>query len=619
MKKTLGFVGVLLGLAAIAQGCTDSFSSDCKESRTCPVTGTGGDGAGEAAGGTAAGTEAQAGESTGGAAVSLGGSESNPGGSAGEGGGPACAVGTTSCEGQAVVQCQSGDWVQVASCPFACSGEGECSGDCVPGKRDCVGTTPRQCSEAGEWEELEACPEACGGEGNCIGQCNPTSKDCLDDTPRVCDQAGEWVEQGACTFVCSGDGECSGECKPGDRKCDGVSPVECDDAGKWIKQPACENVCSGAGVCGGACKPGDRDCSGTKPRSCNGEGKWVEETACKYVCSGEGACGGTCVPGSKVCSGNGTKTCSAAGAYAATKDCPAATPVCGGAGVCGEPISCDGVPATCGANGNDSCCSSNVVTGGTFNRINDVKYPATVASFRLDTYEITVGRFRKFVEAYTGKNMIALASGKNANNANDAGWVQAYRDALPATGDELASANATDNTWSAGNDNRPINWLTWYEAFAFCVWDGGRLPTEAEWNYAAAGGSQQRAYPWLGGTEPGANTVLAVHKCYFNAADGGCTGADIAPVGSAAAGNGRWGQADLAGNLYEWTVDSWADPFAAGACTNCALLNQTGDKVVRGGAYHSTTTNLMTDHRVGVAPHGNIGSYTHGGRCARLQ
>jgi len=54
-----------------------------------------------------------------------------------------------------------------------------------------------------------------------------------------------------------------------------------------------------------------------------------------------------------------------------------------------------------------------------------------------------------------------------------------------------------------------MNCVNWYLAFAFCTWASSRLPTEAEWNYAAAGGDEQRRYPW-GNEDPGADIALAV-------------------------------------------------------------------------------------------------------------
>ncbi len=292
--------------------------------------------------------------------------------------------------------------------------------------------------------------------------------------------------------------------------------------------------------------------------------------------------------------------------------------------------SCAPARRTCGAMNNDDCCATLPVPTGTFARGHDVgtdnRYPlpgspATLSAFRLDKYEVTVNRFRAFVTAMKGTQADppAVGSGAHANIANS-GWQDVWTSSLSANQGALITSLSTcpRATWTpmpSGNENKPINCVNWYTAMAFCIWDGGYLPTEAERHYAGAGGSEQRAYPW---SAPATSlTVAPTYASYNCLADGtsNCAVTDILAVGSLPMGAGRWGQLDLAGNLSEWVMDSPISPYPA-PCTDCmGPIDATA--AFLGGSYLDPEPEfrLRPSYRIQTARTGRID--TIGIRCAR--
>jgi len=249
-----------------------------------------------------------------------------------------------------------------------------------------------------------------------------------------------------------------------------------------------------------------------------------------------------------------------------------------------------------------------------------------VSTFRLDKYEVTVGRFRAFVQSGMGTQLQPPDSGSGAHpNIAASGWDSNWNTNLVATRNVLTTALKCDpmfQTWtelSGENENRPINCVTWFEAMAFCTWDAGFLPTEAEWNYAASGGDEQRAYPWS--TPAASTTIDGLHASYNRdesgldcAGDGmtGCAVTDLVVVGTKPAGIGRWGHFDLAGNVAEWTLDSpgrYADP-----CTDC--VNPVNSyRGARGGSYDFDHNLVRAGFRYGGPPDSRTARF--GIRCAR--
>ena len=307
------------------------------------------------------------------------------------------------------------------------------------------------------------------------------------------------------------------------------------------------------------------------------------------------------------------------------------------------------VPPSCAAGGagvtdcgarSESCCTSLEVPGGTYSRsyttsggcTMDEADPASVSGFRLDKYLVTVGRFRAFVSAWkSGSGYVPSAgSGKHAHlnggkglanggagGGYEPGWMTSDDNQIVPTDAHLTLPCDPYSTWTgtpANLENRPVNCVNWYEAYAFCIWDGGFLPSEAEWEYAGAAGSRQREYPW-GTAAPGTANRYAIYGCFYPSGSGTCSNvSNIAPVGTATQGASLWGQLDMAGELWQWNLDFYAT--YVNPCADCYYMTATTvGRSLRGASYISVASYLPPAGRSGDDPSSRTANY--GVRCAR--
>jgi formylglycine-generating enzyme required for sulfatase activity len=234
-----------------------------------------------------------------------------------------------------------------------------------------------------------------------------------------------------------------------------------------------------------------------------------------------------------------------------------------------------------------------------------------VGAFDLDIVEVTNRDFADFVDA-TGF----------VTEAERWGWSLVFHP--EATGNPADERRVAGTPWWLGVDGAywrhprgpgsearpdlPVVHVSWGDAVAFCAWKGKRLPTEAEWDLAAATGNDgagEASYPWGHEPAPEGRWVANVWQGKFPETDEAADGHTyLAPVGSYPPN--ALGVFDLGGNVWEWVAD-WYRPGGAG-----------GEKVLKGGSWlcaASYCEGYRNANRNHSAP--DSGLDNTGFRCAR--
>ena len=443
-----------------------------------------------------------------------------------------------------------------------CTDDGcDAAGACVHGPKPGCGSMPIPCAQASDCAKgacdltLHSCVDCqttadCGGSGFCVNAkciagvacasdgvckashqvCNSTVGFCVDCTSAADCASGQLCLGNKCAAKptqCASSKDC-----PGSQVCSGGACMACAAATDCGAGQTCQAGTCVAKVCAVPV------CVGASVWKCNSDGTGY--AAAPESCDdGQDCTTDGCAPGIGC-------------AHALTT-----SPVCGnGTCDCGETRS--GCPADCPEPAMINLAAGTYSMGWptqTYNGVVEPEHQVTLGAFQLDKSEVTVASYSAFYYHLSAQQQCAE---QNLNKFECGRPVNVDPDQMPYCNWGVADRGA-----------HPINCVDWYQASAYCAWShvGGRLPSEAEWEYAARSGGKTQAFP--SGNTADANL-------------GGMTGTWA--VCSNPTGNSAQGACDLAGNVAEWCAD-WFSVYTAGAQVNPTGPSSGSARAVRGGSW----------------------------------
>lgn len=220
------------------------------------------------------------------------------------------------------------------------------------------------------------------------------------------------------------------------------------------------------------------------------------------------------------------------------------------------------------------------------------QHGVALSAFFLDQYEVTYARFEKFAQEANYRSTVETKGTKSSLRETTGFLFRKTWKLVEVDQADWRTPKGSTVASSAERKSHPVTQLSWHDADAYCAWAGKRLPTEAEWEYAARAGTTSKH--WWGEEGPGTRPVGNFADRQFKEAYGGDVDfdgyedghADTAPVGSFEPN--PWGLYDMAGNVQEWIAD-WHSVtyYRDSPAENPRGPADGNEKVKRGGSWLS--------------------------------